>query len=171
MTEEGGGVSGVWEALSCRVWAGVGSSLVVEPGKGWASCLGCEVQAGAADSLSGTEPLASQMELSSVRFFQIRTGLFFSPIHSFCLLCPHLPGPGSLPASSSRLHPRDPARVVTCARGALGPFLNTRSWDTCPRLLCQDLLYTVHAPPSLAQPRPVSGGSTDPSCLPGQGEG
>ena len=77
---DGGGKEGcqaVWEALCPAGLGRQGSSLVVEPGKGWASCPGCEVQAGAADSLSGTEPWASQMELSSVRFFQIRTGVVF----------------------------------------------------------------------------------------------
>ena len=43
-----------------RPWAGNGGpSLAVVQGEGWASWLGCEGQAGAADSLSGTEPLAS----------------------------------------------------------------------------------------------------------------
>ena len=44
VTQEG--CQAVWEALCPAGLGGQGPSLAVEPGEGWASCPGCEVQAG-----------------------------------------------------------------------------------------------------------------------------
>lgn len=172
---DGGGKEGcqaVWEALCPAGLGRQGSSLVVEPGKGWASCPGCEVQAGAADSLSGTEPWASQMELSSVRFFQIRTGVVFlrRPILSALPLTSQALASCRLPAPCP--HPPRPSPCGELCQGALGPFLEHPLLGHMP---------TAALPgPPLHRPCPASlwpspglslGAPLTPAALPGQGEG
>lgn len=150
------GCQAVWEALCPAGLGGRGPSLAVELGEGWASCPGCEVQAGAADSLSGTEPWASQMELSSVRFFQIRTGVVFlrRPILSALPLTSQALAPCRLPAPCPC--PPRPSPCGELCHGAPGPFLE--------RPLPGHMPTTALPGPPLCRPAPLLPGPAQ-ACL------